>query len=203
MLDNKGLKFVPFVKFIDVIVDLGANVGAASVLFFQWYPSARILSSEPCSIPFEALKKNAKEHPNIEPIQCGLSDKDESVEIGLSRVSALANSIHIPINPNDHKEIIELRDAATTLPADIDLLKVDTEGNEVPIFTAIIKKLSSTKLINYEYHSEQDRIISEDLLSHSHIQCNSFSQVPHLGEICWVRKDLVPASINERAITRK
>jgi FkbM family methyltransferase len=98
MLDGKGLLIVPFVKNIDVIVDLGANVGAAAVLFSEWYPSARILSYEPCSIQFEALKKNTKERPNIEPTQCGLSDKNESVDIGLSRVSGLANSIVDPIN---------------------------------------------------------------------------------------------------------
>jgi len=203
MMDGaKGLIIVPFVKNIDVIVDLGANVGAAAVLFSEWYPSARILSYEPSSIQFGALVKNAKERPNIEPIQCGLSDKDESVDIGLSRVSGLANSMHIPINTNDQKETIELRDAGTTLPADIDLLKVDTEGNEVPIFSAIGEKVQSIKVIYYEYHSEQDRIILEDMLSPNHIQCNSRSFLPHGGDVCWVRKDLVPASINARAIDR-
>ena len=65
---------------------------------------------------------------------------------------------------NDQKETIELHDAGTTLPAEIDLLKLDTEGNEVPIFTSISEKLSSIKLIYYEYHSVQDRIILEDML---------------------------------------
>ena len=206
MLDGKGLLFVPFVKNIDVVADIGANVGAAAVLFSEWYPSARILSYEPCSNQFEALKKNATERPNIDPTQCGLSEKDEFVEIGLPKawgLSGLTNSLHIPINNHDQKETIELRDAGTTLPAKIDLLKVDTEGNEVPIFTAIREKLSSIKLIYYEYHSEQDRIILEEMLSSSHILYSSFSLEAHTGDICWVRKDLLPASINERAIVRK
>jgi len=202
MLLGRGYLIVPFVKNIDLIVDVGANVGAAAVLFSQWYPSARIKSYEPCSIQFEALKNNAKELPNIEPIQCGLSDKDESIEIGLSRASGVANSIHIPINKNDQKETIVLRDVSI-LPADIDLLKVDTEGNEVPIFKAIGKKLSSIKVIYYEYHSEQDRVILSDMHSPSHVLCSSLSHLPHSGECCWVRKDLVPKNINARAIDRK
>jgi hypothetical protein len=49
------------------IIDAGANVGLASILFASRYPSARIIAIEPEQSNFDLLKENVAPYPSITP----------------------------------------------------------------------------------------------------------------------------------------
>jgi hypothetical protein len=57
----------PFLPFLQeqagVILDVGANVGCASVLFHALYPRAAVLAFEPCPETFEFLRSNTAALP--------------------------------------------------------------------------------------------------------------------------------------------
>ena len=48
---------VPFVSGVKTVVDIGANVGAASVYFAMAYPDAQVYAFEPGSDPLSLLQK--------------------------------------------------------------------------------------------------------------------------------------------------
>lgn len=49
----------------ELIIDAGANIGAASIYFALKYPDATIISLEPEKTNFNILKKNSKKYKNI------------------------------------------------------------------------------------------------------------------------------------------
>jgi 31-O-methyltransferase len=46
----------------DAVLDVGANVGVATLFFHRLYPEARILAFEPAPLAFAALRQNFSEH---------------------------------------------------------------------------------------------------------------------------------------------
>src|SRR5258706_2174856 len=52
---------------VRLIVDIGANIGAASIYFHTQYPHSRVVSVEPSSVAFALLAENARSFPQIEP----------------------------------------------------------------------------------------------------------------------------------------
>ena len=55
-----------------VIVDAGANIGLASILFANRYPQAKILAIEPEHDNFNLLADNVRSYDNIVPLQAAL-----------------------------------------------------------------------------------------------------------------------------------
>ena len=49
----------------EVIIDVGAHIGAASLFFAKSYPKSQIFSFEPTTINFSLLQKNMKYFPNV------------------------------------------------------------------------------------------------------------------------------------------
>jgi len=54
------------------IIDAGANVGLASVLFANRYPDAKIIAIEPEQANYDLLCRNVQSYPNITTIKAGL-----------------------------------------------------------------------------------------------------------------------------------
>jgi FkbM family methyltransferase len=128
---------IPFTLKPMVIVDAGANIGAASLYFAHKYPGAKIFALEPELSNFQLLQENCAGFANVFPIRAALWS-------GGARV-ALAD-------PNEDKWAFSVRDVAAdagTIPAmtvdalmdrfgiqHIDLLKLDIEGAEKEVFSS-------------------------------------------------------------------
>ena len=65
----------------DVIVDLGANVGLASIFFAQHYPQATIVAVEPARDNFHLLAKNSMERPRIIAVEAAIAPRDGLVDL--------------------------------------------------------------------------------------------------------------------------
>jgi FkbM family methyltransferase len=116
------------------IMDVGANIGMASILFARKYPSAKIIAIEPEPSNFAALVKNTLRYTNIVPIQAALWKENGHVALGESEA-----------HPKGAFEIVEggaERVRAITMEtlmretgiSSIDLLKMDIEGAEREVF---------------------------------------------------------------------
>lgn len=117
------------------ILDLGANIGCASVFFAHHYPQARILAVELEASNFAMLTRNTAPYPNIECLHAAAWHSDTQV--------ALAD----PHAPNSHFQA-SADSPAANIPAysiptllqrqkqsAIDLLKIDIEGAERDLLT--------------------------------------------------------------------
>jgi hypothetical protein len=73
----------------------------------------------------------------------------------------------------------------------ISILKLDTEGCEVPILTALQNYLPQTEVIYLEYHSEFDRRRIDSMLDRTHVLFHAAVFEPHRGTIGYIAADVL------------
>jgi len=207
ILDGKSYPRIPFVRDVRVVIDVGANVGSARVFFSLSYPDATVYAFEPAGIPFGLLEANTKAHGNVQVHRFGLYSSDLEVPLYRGRYETGMSSVTRSESTTDASEVVSLRSVRDWLAensiARVDVLKVDTEGCEVPILEAMSDLLPQTKVIYLEYHNDDDRKEFDRILGESHLLAHGL-MMPHLGEVAYVAKDVVDSEseLNFRAIKR-
>lgn len=191
ILNGTTYPIMPIEEDVRVIADIGANVGAASLYFKGIYPTAIIHAFEPASESFSLLRNNADHVHGIHIYNYGLSDKNDSVKLYRGTNDSVTNSVFVG-QETGASEIIQLCAAAEVFNklglVTVDILKIDTEGCEVPILTSLADVLDSTKVIYIEYHCEEDRLTIDALLSKSHYLQYGRVNAVHRGELVYVNK---------------
>jgi FkbM family methyltransferase len=152
---------MPFESAPECIVDLGANIGLASVWFATRFPGSSVLAVEPDPANFELLLANTRSYPNVTAVQAALwtecgkveltdpgtgpdgyrlgSQTPEHADAGAQR-STVVNAIDLPTLMADHG--IDR----------IGILKVDIEGAEREVFDASAAWIDSVDSIAIELH---------------------------------------------------
>lgn len=127
---------------------------------------------------FNLLKKNVKNLKNVIAFNRGVFDKDVTEKIYLDRFSPGRNSIFKRWTNSEEFEQIKLINLHKFVKENkidnIDILKIDTEGCEVPILKSISHFFPSIKLIYLEYHSKEDKKAIENLLGDTHFVVRDF-----------------------------
>ena len=127
----------------DVLLDIGANIGYVSAVFLKRIDKSEVLCIEPQPGVVDLLRKNMAQFGGRAKIeQVGLADKNGYLKFhvntknrGASRISA------------DGEIEIQVKMACAvlaTLPR-LDLIKIDVEGFEEPIFRSIEAELKRLK----------------------------------------------------------
>jgi FkbM family methyltransferase len=139
---------------VPLILDLGANIGLASLYFSNAWPEARILAVEPSSDNIELTRQNTCAHPNIVPVHAAVSSSD-----GYASIS----------NPGEEAWAYRTKrasasDGNTVRAVSIDTLlalapmckpfiaKIDIEGFEEDLFSANIDWVARFPIIVLEIH---------------------------------------------------
>ncbi|MFM8498266.1 MAG: FkbM family methyltransferase [Planctomycetia bacterium] len=183
---------IPDIGEVRTIVDIGANVGAASVMFAARYPSATIHACEPGPQPRAVLDRNvaALDHVRVYPV--GLHDHDGSVPLYRSRWDPMSASIGASAENQDEFDQIRLRNAAAWMDeqaiGDIDVIKIDTEGCEFSILRCLAGRATQAKLVYLEYHSDDDRRRIDTWLEPTHVLASANAVKPHRGDVCYVSR---------------
>jgi FkbM family methyltransferase len=129
------------------IFDVGANVGQTAVTLATLFPAAKVHSFEPDRDVFATLETNVRDRPNVSPHAMALSDSDAAgtlfVTHGSEGSSLLplakdVGSLHLGAwtESREQKPVrIARLDSfcATHGIASIDLLKSDTQGNDLKV----------------------------------------------------------------------
>jgi len=143
-----------------VIVDAGAYIGDTTLYFKQIYPEAKIIALEPFPKSFELLKKNVEENQleGVELIQVALSPKSGEVTLHVdvsgydwyTTVSYLQNGW----DKRQKTEAVKVRGVTLgeVVEGEIDLLKMDIEGMEMPVLKSLVPELRRIKNIIMEVH---------------------------------------------------
>lgn len=178
------------------IVDAGANVGATALHFFRHYPQARILCFEPAAENVALLRANTAPFPAIEAVAAGLGDADSEVRLYHGREQSAQHSVFSSgmVSAGD-SELVKIERVSTALRrrgvAALDLIKIDTEGCEVPILRDLLSAYAPG-VIYFEIHAEDDRLEIDRLLHPTHLLARGRVTKPHRGQLAYVRKDLLP-----------
>lgn len=116
------------------IVDVGAHIGIASILFARRYPLSRIVAVEPEASNFALLLKNIAPYKNIQPICAALWREAGEVSLGSSTVHP-KGAFQITKSGGTRVRAVSIdvlmREAHIQ---SIDLLKIDIEGSEKEVF---------------------------------------------------------------------
>ncbi len=183
---------VPFVRDVKVVMDIGANVGAASVYFSLVYPDATIFSFEPGSRAYRLLRANTEARPNVHAHNFGLFSSNLEVPLYRGTYDSGMSSIAKSESTRETSDPITLRSVREWLEENsistVDILKIDTEGCEVPLLEALKDLLPSVKVIYLEYHNDDDRKEFDRLLGDTHLLMYGHMLV-HLGEVTYVAKN--------------
>jgi FkbM family methyltransferase len=129
-----------------LILDVGANVGFASVWFANRYPNAKIIAVEPDPSNAAMLRQNVAPYPNVRVIEgavwwenttLALDDQGDKSGIQVRTGHGGIRAMTIP-------EIAG--------PANIDILKLDVEGAEKELFEHDPAWLANVGVLMIELH---------------------------------------------------
>jgi FkbM family methyltransferase len=135
-----------------VIVDLGANVGYASVFFALRYPGARVLAIEPEPSNIVLLRRNVASLPSVEVIEgaawphAGLLMLEDP---GKGRWGFRVREVgeHGTVRGVTVPDLIERAGGGF-----VDLLKIDIEGSELELFSDATGWLDQVGVLVIELH---------------------------------------------------
>jgi FkbM family methyltransferase len=180
-----------------VIVDVGANIGCVTLLLRALYPGSPIIACEPSSEAFEFLRANVSSIPDITPEKCGLFDQDGIRPLYRGLESSVTGSICQSDHNTREYELVTLRRASTFFAGHhvdrVKLLKLDTEGAELPILRDLEPWLERTLAIALEYHAEEDRLEIDRLLSRRFALVHGRVHFLHRGTLVYVAKEVIEA----------
>lgn len=197
---------------VKTIVDVGANIGAASIWFHSRFPNAIIHAYEPCEQSFHLLGENTL-NCKVRRHNGGLGDTTGNTLLFISKQDAACDSLKQPRDYFPASEfavntetvyILRASDALEPL-LPIDILKIDTEGSELPILQSIRENnhqlFQKIKVIHAEYHSENDRIkIDEIMQDQGFTLFHASTNYPHRGLLGYLRNDLLTQENQNLAI---
>lgn len=114
------------------LVDVGASIGGWT--FFVAKKGREVYAFEPSPKAYEILKMRAKKHPAVHAYPYALGDKDDVGRIGLSAFG-LGGTMDVEIDglPGGGTIDITLRKLDSLCLPNVGVIKIDTEGYEVPI----------------------------------------------------------------------
>jgi FkbM family methyltransferase len=143
------------------IIDLGANIGLASLYLANAYPSARIFAVEPNRDNFELLKINLKDlihEGRCVPVQAAVWSARRALTVDPQWQPDAYNGYRLLERPSQQGATDQVQGftmeeilASSEFPQ-VDLLKVDIEGAEVELFRNDLGWLSRVSAIAIEFH---------------------------------------------------
>jgi len=187
---------IPFVSGVKTILDIGANVGAASVYLAMSYPESRVYAFEPGSDAFSLLRSNVEQLGNVSVFPFGLYDQDRTLPLFHGKNDSVESSLCASTCTAPEAERIRLQCASQFLSeheiANVDILKIDTEGCELRILRSLSAYLPEVKVLYVECHSERDRRMIDEMLAETHVLWRGQVRFAYRGEFCYLKRELVP-----------
>jgi FkbM family methyltransferase len=137
-----------------LIVDAGANIGAASIWFALTYPKATIIAIEPDRANFELLKLNAIEFPSVLPFNAAITSTTGTLYLCDPGQGAWA--YRTASQPSDHSYPVPAITIEELLGGVADrtpfIFKIDIEGAESDLFSRHSNEFDRFPIVAIELH---------------------------------------------------
>lgn len=179
------------------IVDIGANVGAAALYFHYAYPTAQIWCYEPCQENFWCLEANTRNFAaHIRAFPYGLLDRDCELPMyhgtSQSGQNSLVHTVETSPTAGETVRLVKAgREAVERQWKNLSIVKIDTEGCEVPILSDILSEVPTIDLLYCEYHAEEDRHAINALTKERFILATAKADKPHQGMCMYCSRALL------------
>lgn len=179
---------------LEVVLDVGANVGDWTAALLAVKPTATIHAFEPATGACEAFQRRGFPR-SVQIHQTALSSQTGTDALHLFSATSPLNSLHnrhgiedcAGLAPATHSEAVELSTVdefcrSRALRA-IDLLKVDTEGHEIDVLQGSLASLSSGAIgrVQFEYggtYIDSRRLLKDAFALFSGLDYELFRIVP-------------------------
>jgi FkbM family methyltransferase len=146
------------------VIDVGANIGNYSKLVMDINPSLKLFAFEPHPKTYQKLSANIKRE-NYYPVNAAVSNKDGELSLfdyeaedGSSHASLFKDvieNIHHAKSIEHRVKVVRLGDWLRNNNIErIELLKIDTEGNELNVLTGASEYICAGKImaIHFEFN---------------------------------------------------
>jgi len=163
---KESIEFLGLLKSynIDLVLDVGANIGQTANFFLRSDYKGKLVSFEPLSSAYERLKKMSKNNPNWEIAEkCAIGDRDGEIEINISNNSQSSSVLpmlknHIEAVPDSFyvgTEKVKLFRLDTIAPqytrnSHAVFLKIDVQGFEENVLDGCSEIMPKIKGIQIE-----------------------------------------------------
>jgi FkbM family methyltransferase len=137
---------------IEIVFDVGANVGRKSLRYARGFPQAKVYAFEPFSETFRTLHANTALQPNIEAVHCAMGAARGTQQARSIAGSSGWNSLQEGLNDELASASEELRvETVDEFCAErnidqIDYLKTDTEGYDLEVLRGASGMLARQKI---------------------------------------------------------
>lgn len=145
---------LPFVP--KTIMDVGANIGMASIFFANRYPKAQIVAVEAEASNFEILLRNVRGYSNILPICAAVWNRDGQVALTVPRgTDSATTKVGFVVDGGEGERVRAISMQTLMNEArmsSIDLLKIDIEGAEKEVFETASDWIDQVRCLAIELH---------------------------------------------------
>jgi FkbM family methyltransferase len=132
-----------------IIVDAGANIGAAALWFAKEYPAAHVIAVEPEPGNFSVLRRNVEREPRIVAVPAAVGSTKGFVSVQNETLGWASRTIRSETGV----AMITMHDAFATVANGTPFLaKIDIEGFESDLFATNTDWLESVYLVFIEPH---------------------------------------------------
>ncbi|SAL54166.1 hypothetical protein AWB73_05870 [Caballeronia turbans] len=136
-----------------LIVDAGANIGAAAVWYALTYPKAKIVAIEPDISNFALLKKNAEAFPAITPLNAAIAATRGTLYLNDPGAGEWAfRTADRPMENGYAVDALTLEDVMPASGVTPFILKIDIEGAESDLFSRHCDALNMFPVVVIELH---------------------------------------------------
>jgi FkbM family methyltransferase len=164
-----------------MIVDLGANIGAATAFFLERFPSARVVAVEPDPFTYRKLAANVGRDPRVTLIHAAVTGRPSTeADLFASQASWDSRVVPEPTNATIRVPAGTLAQLLKPIGVErVDILKIDVEGMEHQIFASPGPQ-DSVELLIGEVHptaeiTSPERLVDE-LRSRGWEDCRPFNR---------------------------
>lgn len=148
---------------VGTVLDIGANIGVATLFLAGLFPQARVFAFEPVPDNYALLARNTSHLSRVRTLPVALGEGDGEIRIfhsdnganfgGFSRFEAgsdLSRSVAVPMR-DARRQLAELSIAGA------DVVKIDVEGSEWGVLASLGPDfLRKTKFVMGELHGRRD-----------------------------------------------
>lgn len=185
---------------VKVFLDVGANVGYYSIALASAWPRLMVHAVEPNSSLWSSFRRNQSINgleSSIVLHQAGLSNSDTLSQFFVPKTTGTAGGSLRNLHPDEGHSMIEVQlNTADSLglPVELDLVKIDTEGAEMDVITALLSRIDASSptlvvellrkwMAPFGHHPQEvvDLLRSKGYLSHA-IGSNAISVIDEINE---------------------
>jgi len=153
---NREYAFAHELHDVRTVIDLGANIGLASALFLSLWPKAKVVAVEPDPDNFALMRKNLA--PFGERVHCVEGAVWPSRgSVALDKLGGVGYEWGVRVREGSGVRAYDMHELIAIAGKPVDLLKIDIEGSEKPLFSGDTSWLGVVRNLSIELHDDACR----------------------------------------------